>query len=84
MPPVEAMKCGCVPVTLRHSSLPEVMGEAGVMLEREDADQAVREIRAQEGPAALERLRQAGYAQAGRFSWSATAGAMREIYDSLV
>ena len=36
MPIVEAMSQGCIPVAINHSSLPEIMGDAGILLNSSD------------------------------------------------
>ena len=36
MPIVEAMSQGCIPIAINHSSLPEVMGDAGILLKSSD------------------------------------------------
>ena len=33
LPPLEAMSLGCVPIAGNHSSIPEVLGDAGIMLQ---------------------------------------------------
>ena len=38
LPPLEAMKCGCAVITSNNSSLPEVVGDAGVMIDWDDDD----------------------------------------------
>jgi glycosyltransferase involved in cell wall biosynthesis len=38
LPPLEAMQCGVPVITSNTSSLPEVVGEAGMMVDPEDAD----------------------------------------------
>lgn len=41
MPPLEAMKCGCPVITSDNSSLPEVVGEAGIMIDCESEKEHV-------------------------------------------
>lgn len=36
MPIVEAMSQGCIPIAINHSSLPEIMGNAGILLKSSD------------------------------------------------
>ena len=36
MPIIEAMSQGCIPVAINHSSLPEIMGDAGILLNSSD------------------------------------------------
>jgi glycosyltransferase involved in cell wall biosynthesis len=38
LPPLEAMQCGAPVITSNNSSLPEVVGDAGIMLDARDAD----------------------------------------------
>ena len=41
MPPLEAMACGCPVVTSNNSSLPEVVGDAGIMIDFDSDEQHV-------------------------------------------
>ncbi len=80
-PPLEAMACGTPVVCADNSSLPEVVGEAGVLLPAEDeaawADALARVVT---DKALRERLVAAGYRQAARFTWEATAHRLVTIY----
>jgi len=42
---IEAMSCGCVPVVSPHGALPEVVGDAGYVLERLDPEHAAAVLR---------------------------------------
>lgn len=44
MPPLEALACGVPIITANNSSLPEVVGDCGVMLSSDDIDGYTREI----------------------------------------
>jgi mannosyltransferase len=84
IPPLEAMKAGCPFIALNRSSLPEVAGKAGIMLEEESADalsSAIDECRA---AGRREELRRAGFAQASLFSWQRTFEQTLPIYRSLL
>jgi len=39
LPPLEAMACGCPVITSNTSSLPEVVGDAGIMVDPHDVDE---------------------------------------------
>ena len=41
LPPLEAMKCGCPVITSNNSSLPEVVGDAGIMIDYDSDEQHV-------------------------------------------
>ena len=84
LPPLEAMACGTPVVTSDRPSLPEVVGEAGLMVEATDS-QALAE--AMERALADENLRQEmrekGLKQAVKFTWEAAAGKLLEVYKRL-
>lgn len=42
LPPLEAMSCGCPVITSNNSSLPEVVGEAGIMINYDSDDEHIR------------------------------------------
>ncbi|OCB21448.1 glycosyl transferase family 1 [Mycobacterium malmoense] len=81
LPPLEAMSHGCPVVCSNAGSIPEVVGDAGVYFDPNDAE----ELRA-----ALERvatseelqadLRARGYARIDAFSWDRCAAATAQIY----
>ncbi|HEX4226465.1 MAG TPA: glycosyltransferase family 1 protein [Pseudonocardiaceae bacterium] len=84
MPPLEAMACGTPVITADNSSLPEVVGDAGILVEATDAAQLAREM--QELLADPERaaeLRAKGLARAQSFTWEASAkellGVMNDV-----
>lgn len=79
---LEAMGCGCPVVTYHNSSLPEVAGDAAVLVADGDADalgRAAAEVALQPDLAA--RLRRAGLARARQFSWRKTARATIDAYE---
>lgn len=41
LPPLEAMKCGCPVITSNNSSLPEVVGDAGIMIDWDSDEQHI-------------------------------------------
>ena len=77
LPPLEAMSCGCPVITSNNSSLPEVVGDAGVMI---DFDSDEQHIKAYEdyyfNPALRAEYAVKGLARAKLFSWQKCAGQM--------
>jgi len=81
LPPLEAMACGTPVVTSQVSSLPEVVGEAAVLVNPEnvfDIARGLREALLNE-PLRAELVRR-GLERVRRFSWDSTARAVLEVY----
>ncbi|MGI8424271.1 MAG: glycosyltransferase family 4 protein [Chloroflexota bacterium] len=81
LPPLEAMACGVPVVTSNSSSLPEVVGSAGITVNVDDVEalaDAMATVLAD--PAEAARLRLAGIRQAARFTWEAAAQACVHAY----
>jgi len=81
LPCLEAMACGCPVVAFRNSSLPEVVDEAGELVEDGDAVELSRV--AARMSADSERWRRAGIKRAKEFSWRKAARATIAAYESL-
>lgn len=74
LPPLEAMRCGCPTVVSSAASLPEVCGDAALYAHPDDAETLARHIAAYLDSWDLRQTyRSRGLAQAGRFSWDASA-----------
>jgi glycosyltransferase involved in cell wall biosynthesis len=81
LPPLEAMQCGTPVVTADTSSLPEVVGDAGIMVDPLDVDAfaaAMLALWSDEPARAGARAR--GLAHARRFSWADTLAATLDAY----
>jgi glycosyltransferase involved in cell wall biosynthesis len=81
LPPLEAMACGTPVVTANVSSLPEVVGDAAVLVNPAnvfDIARGIRDVLLDE-TLRTELIRR-GLEQASRFSWERTARQMLEIY----
>ena len=81
LPPLEAMACGTPVVTANVSSLPEVVGDAAVLVNPAnvfDIARGIRDVLLDES-LRTELIRR-GLVQASRFSWESTARQMLEIY----
>ena len=83
IPPIEAMQAGCPFVALSVSSLPEVAGPAGILLETADARAIADAIEACASSRRAE-LRRLGFEQARNFSWRQTYEKTASIYRSLL
>lgn len=85
IPLLEAMACGAPVISSNASSLPEVTGEAAVLLPPRDPDAWAAGIRALlNDPTALAERRQAGLQQAQTFTWSQAAQQLMALYDRLL
>lgn len=74
LPPLEAMACGTPVVASRTSSIPEVVGDAGLLVSPRDEGAMARAIRAAVLRDDLRRrLRARGLARARLFDWNETA-----------
>jgi glycosyltransferase involved in cell wall biosynthesis len=82
LPCLEAMACGCPVATYRNSSLPEVVGSAGELVDDGDAEALGRTAAAMIGE--RDRWRKAGIERARSFSWRKAAQATITAYESLL
>lgn len=84
IPPLEAMACGTPVVTSNTSSLPEVAGDAALLVDPHDisaiADALLVLV---ENEQLREELRRKGYVQAQRYTWSRAATKMLTVYQLL-
>lgn len=84
IPPLEAMACGSAVAVSNASSLPEVVGQAGLTFEPEDTAAIADAVRRLVSDSALRaELSAAGLEQARKFSWTASARQLKGIYESL-
>jgi len=81
LPPLEAMASGTPVVVSNSSSMPEVVGDAGLQVSAFD-DTAVREamLRLVEDRELCDTLATRGVARSRSFSWALCASATREVY----
>jgi len=84
LPPLEAMACGCPVVTSNTSSLPEVVGNAGIMVNPYDTDSLARAIGQVLTSSELrDNMIRKGLEQAKKFSWEKTAKQTLEVYNKV-
>ncbi len=85
LPPLEAMACGTPVVSSDTSSLPEVVGEAGLMVDPHDVRALTEAIeRALTDRHLRAELRARGLEQASRFTWEKTARQTLKVYRNVV
>ncbi len=81
LPPLEAMASGCPVAVSNTSSLPEVVGEAGIYFDPLNIEEIARAIHQVLSSSELRaRLVQSGLAQNAKFSWRKTAESTRRAY----
>ena len=71
LPPLEAMSCGCPVITSNNSSLPEVVGDAGIMIDWDSDEQHIKAYENYYFNASLRKQNsQNGINRAKTFSWA--------------
>jgi len=85
LPPLEAMAHGTPVLTSNTSSIPEVVGNAAVMVNPENVFEMMRALqRVLLDQSLRERLRQRGYEQVTKFSWDGSAAKVLAGYEEVV
>jgi len=84
LPAIEAMACGTPVVVSNRGALPEVVGDAALVVDADDRERITAAIRSvADDRAILANLRQAGLKHARQYTWRATAEAtltvLREV-----
>jgi glycosyltransferase involved in cell wall biosynthesis len=81
LPPAEALACGVPAVVSNSSSLPEVVGDAGLIVDPDDASALAAAISGLlADPAREAELRGRALAQAARFTWQRAAAEMEQVF----
>jgi glycosyltransferase involved in cell wall biosynthesis len=85
LPPLEAMTFGTPVVSSNAASLPEIVGDAGLMFAAGNPDALAKAIaRVLDDPKLRDRLSTAGPERAARFTWEQTAKMTVAVYRELV
>jgi glycosyltransferase involved in cell wall biosynthesis len=83
IPPLEAMSCGCPVITSNVTSIPEVVGQAALLVEPQNVQEiveAMRRILYDEEFAS--NLSKAGLERATQFSWEQCASETLKVYEA--
>ncbi len=85
LPPLEAMAAGTPVVTSNVSSLPEVVGDAALLVDPMDAG-AIADAMARvlQDDAVRRDLVRRGHARVGAFSWARSVARVREVYGEVI
>ena len=82
---LEAMACGTPPVAANRSAIPEVVGDAGLLIDADDPAQLAGAIqRILQDSDLRTQLREAGLARAATFTWRKTAESVLDTYQTLL
>ncbi|MCL4534492.1 MAG: glycosyltransferase family 4 protein [Bacteroidetes bacterium] len=83
-PPLEAMACGTPVVASDSASLPEIVGDAALLVEPTDVDGLADAIwRILSSPTLRMELAEKGLQRAKKFSWTKTARRTIKVYESI-
>ncbi|WP_041934089.1 glycosyltransferase family 4 protein [Gloeothece verrucosa] len=85
LPPLEAMQCGTPVITSNTSSLPEVVGDAGIMINPKDSDELCQSILELYYDSSLrEKLSHKSIERAKLFSWEQCGKNVINLYKTAV
>ncbi len=85
LPPLEAMACGVPVICSNTTSLPEVVGDAGMTVPPADTDAVASALlRVMTDPVLTAQMRVAGRNRARLFSWETAARETLAVYSSIV
>lgn len=83
-PPLEAISCGTPVISSNTSSLPEVIGEAGILIPPKNENLwAEKMVQISRNTNLREELSQKGLVQAKKFSWEKTAEEVVKVYEEV-
>lgn len=85
IPILEAMGSGCPVLTSNATSMPEVAGDAAILVDPQSTDSILRGMQElNNSPALRSGLTRKGFEQIKKFSWDRAAGQILEVYQSLI
>jgi alpha-1,3-rhamnosyl/mannosyltransferase len=81
LPVLEAMSSGCPVIGARTTSIPEIVGDAGILVDPDDPDElAVRILELMRAPERRRGMKDAGLLRAKQFDWRLVARKTLEAY----
>lgn len=80
LPPLDAMSLGCPVISTDNTSVPEIVGDAAVLVNPEDRDGFRGGLELLLDPVERQRLASAGLRRASTFDWSTAAAAYADLY----
>jgi glycosyltransferase involved in cell wall biosynthesis len=85
IPILEAMNCGCPVITSNISSMPEIAGDAALLIDPYNVEEIKRAMQRLSSDAKLrKKLIENGYQQASKFSWEKTADETIKVYEKVL
>ncbi len=85
LPPLEAMACGTPVVVSDRGSLPEVVGDAGLLIDPDEPESLSEALsRVLEDSVLRVSMRQRGIVRSSEFSWAKAAHQTMAVYDSVL
>lgn len=85
LPVLESMQCGCPVIASNTTSIPEIVGESGILIDPKDKDALQGSmLELYRSPSLRENLSQKGLQRAKEFSWEKCARAMLEYMEEVV
>lgn len=83
IPLLEAMKCGLPIIAYNNSSIPEVVGDAGILVDHLDSQTIIESLTRLEDIDFRKKLIEKGYKQNSKFSWDKTIASYLESFKNL-
>lgn len=84
LPPLEAMACGAVVVSSNTSSMPEIVGDGGILISPHDTEAWTRAMMdVLNNPTDYRLLREKAYQRAQQFQWRTFASEVVSIYERI-
>jgi len=81
IPLLEAMRAGCPVIAVNGSSIPEVAGDAALLLDRPGVDELVSALKQLQDTELRASLRRKGFEQASHFSWEKMFEETLRVYE---